>query len=113
GGGRSLQQDAARDRPGEAAGADARLREIRARHRSTRDFPLVVVSDGTASRICEGLESQPKSLSQSGLGNGLAGQINTGRRAWNLDWPQRRRSSARRRWLDALQRARLQNTAAF
>src|SRR5271169_195537 len=44
-GDRALRQDAARNRPYQAANADARLREIRARYPDARDLSALVVPD--------------------------------------------------------------------
>jgi peptide/nickel transport system substrate-binding protein len=72
---RPLRRDVARDRPSETAGADPRPREIRARYRGARDLFAVVLPDGSAQVVCEGLEDRPEPLPQSGLSDNLARQM--------------------------------------
>jgi len=70
-GDRALRQDAARNRPYQAANADARLREIRARYPDARDLSALVIPDRGLPVICQGLEDQPQPLPQPGLSDDL------------------------------------------
>ena len=66
-------KDAARDRP-PSSGADARVREIGARHEAHESW----LSGGTGSSaplLRQGLEDRPEPFPQSGPGDGLARQI--------------------------------------
>src|SRR5262249_44367233 len=83
--------------PAEAAGRDARVREIRPRYRGARDRDPVVVPHHSASRLCQRLEDQPEPLSQPGPRDGLARSLRLRVRLPRLKAGYRWRGGAERR----------------
>src|SRR3954463_4767334 len=69
-----LQPDAARDRSGKTACADARIREARARYRCAGDLSVVALPHRPASQLCQRLEDRPEPLCEPGSGDDLARQ---------------------------------------
>ena len=63
--------------PAKQRAADARVREIRARHQAHAIMTAVVVPDRAVPVLCQGLEDQPEPFRQPGSGDGLARQITT------------------------------------
>src|SRR6516164_10176439 len=73
--GRSIRQDAARDRLSQAARFDARFRKIRARYPGPRHLGIVVVPNRALPVIRQGMEYQPGPLHKPRPRDGLARQI--------------------------------------
>src|SRR5204862_3036168 len=70
--GRAVPEDAARNRPGEAARGDARIREARDRRHCQRDLPAVAAPHRAVPSLCQRLQGQFELLSEPGSRRHLA-----------------------------------------